>query len=212
MTNPTPDFAAAVADGVKILSLGKALSPARPGLLAQRKDDGFVVGELRAGPIDADGVREIAQADAAGRTDADTFPSEATSLLAAVFSARSDAAAVVLLRAPRLAAWGLSGRALPVRYFQMFGYTKANEIPVARATADDVSAALASHGDAPALLLGDGRVLIWGANAARAIRLVLSLEEAAHVTALADRLGGAKDYPATAREKIYASLQAQARQ
>ena len=53
--------------------------------------------------------------------------------------------------------------------------------------------------------------LIWTPQPARAARLVLSLEEAAHVTALADQLGGARDYPAEAREKIYLSLQAQSR-
>ncbi|MBW8882689.1 MAG: class II aldolase/adducin family protein, partial [Asticcacaulis sp.] len=47
---------------------------------------------------------------------------------------------------------------------------------------------------------------------ARAIRLVLSLEEAAQVTAYADRIGGAQDYPQDARDKIYNSLQVQTRQ
>jgi hypothetical protein len=189
------EFSAAVADGVRVLSLGKALSPAHPGLLAQRSENGFDIGELRAGPANI--------AERPGVTE---------DLLETVFRARQEAGAVVLLRAPRLAAWGLSGRALPVRYFQMFGYTKAQEIPVAKPNPRDIETVLSGHPDTPALLLSDGRVLIWAPNPARAIRLVLSLEEAAYVTALADHLGGAQDYPATAREKIYSSLQSQARQ
>jgi ribulose-5-phosphate 4-epimerase/fuculose-1-phosphate aldolase len=128
-----------------------------------------------------------------------------------VLRARPRAGAVMLARSPRLAAWGLSSRALPVRYFQMFGYTRAQEIPVAAPDAKSIEAALAAHPDTPALLLSDGRTLIWAPRAERAVRLVLSLEEAAHVTALADHLGGARDYPAEARDKIYESLQAQAR-
>ncbi len=93
----------------------------------------------------------------------------------------------------------------------MFGYTRAQEIPVVAADANAIEATLGANPDTPALLLGDGRTLIWGPKPERAVRLVLSLEEAAYVTALADHLGGARDYPADAREKIYESLQAQAR-
>ncbi|ESQ90185.1 hypothetical protein ABAC460_10565 [Asticcacaulis sp. AC460] len=195
MTTVAEDLAAAAADGVRILTLGKALSPARPGVLAQRRADGIAFAELRAGPVPVDAE----------------VPAEAKPLLEAVFAAHSDAGAAVLLRAPRLAAWGLSGRPLPVRYFQMFSYTKTQDLPVADADPAAVAAVLNNRPEAPALLLRDGRVLIWAPNAARAIRLVLSLEEAAYVTGLADRIGGAQDYPQEARDKIYGSLQAQTR-
>jgi len=207
-----PDFPAVLAEAIRVLTLGRALSPAQAGSLSRRTDTGFLIGELASGPRDA--APFAAEADAEGRIGnafPDTLPADAPVLHAAVLAARPDAGGVVLLRAPRLAAWGLSARALPVRYFQMFGYTRAQEIPVAPARPEQVKAVLAANTDTPALLLEDGRTLIWAPQPARAVRLVLSLEEAAQVTAIADRLGGAKDYPAEAREKIYLSLQAQAR-
>jgi hypothetical protein len=205
------NFAETLAEAVRILTLGRALSAAHPGTLSQREVEGFLVGTLRPGP---NSTPSIAVADPDGRLGND-LPAhadpDAGGLHAAVLGARPKAGAVVLVRSPRLAAWGLSHRPLPVRYFQMFGYTNAPEIPVARARPDEVAATLAHRPDAPALLLDDGRTLIWALQPARAVRLVLSLEEAAYVTALADQIGGAKDYPAEAREKIYLSLQAQAR-
>jgi hypothetical protein len=99
-----------------------------------------------------------------------------------------------------------------VRYFQMFNYTKASEIPTAKvATPGDVSGlrrTLAANPDAPAVLLSTGDVLIWGRSVLAVARLALGLEEAAQVTAIADRLGGAKAYPPGIGESIYAALAA----
>lgn len=195
MTTSTETLDGAIAEGVRILTLGKALSPADAGSLVLRTAGGIDVADLRAGPVEVG--TPSSQADA-------------RALLEAVLTARPKANAAILLRAPRLAAWGLSGRPLPVRYFQMFGYTRAEELPVA--DAKSVAQVLAANPDAPAVLLRDGRALIWAPSASRAIRLVLSLEEAAQVTAYADRIGGAQDYPQTARDKIYNSLVAQTRQ
>lgn len=203
----TDDFTLTLADAIRVLTLGQALSSAAPGTLSRRAEDGLLLGELRAEPDQAPYVIAV---DHEGR-GGNRLPANATALHIAVLRARPGAGGVALLRSPRLAAWGLSRRGLPVRYFQMFGYTRAEQIPVAEPDPEAVEAALAANPDAPALLLTDGRTLIWAPQPARAARLVLSLEEAAHVTALADQLGGAKDYPAEAREKIYLSLQAQSR-
>jgi hypothetical protein len=204
-------FAGEIAEAGRILTLGQALSPAGVATLARRSASGLelaIVGQSEAAP-------EIILTGADGRLPNDLparFPIDAGPLLAAALAARPKAGAALLLRAPRLAAWGISGRALPVRYFQMFSYTKAQAIPVAAPEPRAIAEALAAHDDIPALLLADGRTLFWGPQSARVVRQVLSLEEAAYVTALADQLGGAKDYPLAAREKIYSSLQAQARQ
>jgi len=207
MNAVTDDFTLTLADAIRVLTLGQALSPATPGTLSKRTADGLLLGELRA---DGDEAPYVIAVDGEGR-GGNRLPADAAALHDAVLRARPDANGVALVRAPRLAAWGLAGRALPVRYFQMFGYTRAEQIPVADPDPTTVAAVLAANPDAPALLLSDGRTLIWAPQPARAARLVLSLEEAAYVTALADPLGGAQDYPADAREKIYLSLQAQSR-
>ena len=203
----TDDFTLTLADAIRVLTLGQALSPATPGTLSKRTEDGLLLGELRAEGEEAPYVIAV---DGEGR-GGNRLPADTAALHIAVLWARPNAGGAALVRSPRLAAWGLAGRALPVRYFQMFGYTRAQQIPVADPDPAAVEAALAANPDAPALLLTDGRTLIWTPQPARAARLVLSLEEAAHVTALADQLGGARDYPAEAREKIYLSLQAQSR-
>lgn len=203
----TDDFTLTLADAIRVLTLGRALSPVAPGTLSKRTQDGILLGELRAESDEAPYVIAVDH----GSGGSNRLPADAAALHFAVLRARPGAAGVALVRSPRLAAWGLSGRALPVRYFQMFGYTRAEQIPVAAPDPAAIEAALAANPDAPALLLTDGRTLIWAPQPARAARLVLSLEEAAQVTALADHLGGAKDYPAEAREKIYLSLQAQSR-
>lgn len=207
MNAVTDDFTLTLADAIRVLALGQALSPATTGTLSKRTQDGLLLGELRA---EDDEAPYVVAVDGAG-SGGNRLPVDAVALHGAVLRARPGAGGVALVRSPRLAAWGLSGRAIPVRYFQMFGYTRAEHIPVAAPDPDAVEAVLAANPDAPALLLTDGRTLIWAPQPARAARLVLSLEEAAHVTALADQLGGAKDYPAEAREKIYFSLQAQSR-
>ena len=202
--SPAAGFTRALSEAARVLALGQALSRSSTAFLAQRHEDGFLLGEI----VGTQGrISETAQRDGPGRN----HDPAGTRLHAAVFEARPAANAGVLIRAPRLAAWGLSRRALPVRYFQMFSYTRATEIPVVPAVPEAVGLALSDQPDTPALLLEDGRALIWAPEAARAVRLVLSLEEAAHVTQLADWLGGAKDYPLEAREKIYQSLQAQKR-
>ncbi len=212
MTVSSGDFSATLIDAARILVLGRALSAAQAATLSQRSEQGFLLGDVRSDRGDAPPF--VASADADGHIG-NAFPSpvvrDAALLHAALFRARPGAGAAILSRSPRLAAWGLSRRALPVRYFQMFGYTRAQEIPVADPNADAIGAVLAEHPDTPALLLSDGATLIWAPRPERAVRLVLSLEEAAHVTALADHLGGARDYPADAREKIYDSLRAQTR-
>jgi ribulose-5-phosphate 4-epimerase/fuculose-1-phosphate aldolase len=210
------DFQSVLGESARVLALGKALSATRPGVLAVRERAGetrFLAGRLQAGPaaspariltVPPDGGLPVSDA-------AEEAVAQAAPLAAAVFASRPESQAVISLRSPRLAAWGLSGRALPVRYFQMFGYTSADEVALAAPEPVDLAAALAANPQTPAVLLRDGRTLVWGPNAQRTTRLVLSLEEAAHVTALADRLGGARDYPREARLRIHASLQAQVR-
>jgi hypothetical protein len=207
---PSGRLSKTLADGARILRLGQALSHSSTVLLAERWENHFLLGVISPHTEDKPAEESLTEPGAAP----DGVSSRATeaALLAAVLNSRDSAGAAILLRAPRLAAWGLSARALPVRYFQMFSYTRAQQIPVSAPDPVAIADALENHPDTPALLLSDGRALIWAANSARAIRLVLSLEEAAHVTALAGHLGGARDYPAEAREKIFQSLQAQTRQ
>jgi hypothetical protein len=123
---------------------------------------------------------------------------------------RPAAKVVVVFRGHHLTAWAIGGKPIPVRYFQMLNYTKAAELPVASiARADDLAPlrrALDDNPDAPCVLLSNGDVVTWSTAIVKAARLAISLDEAAQVTALAERLGGAKPYPAGIPEAIYAAL------
>ena len=66
--------------------------------------------------------------------------------------------------------------------------------------------ALAANPDSPCVLLSNGDVVTWSTGIVKAARLAISLDEAAQVTALAERLGGAKAYPPGIPESIYAAL------
>lgn len=199
-------------EAVRQMHLAHAISFARPGTVSLRlAHERFALATLQQ--TDAAETRAIAILNANGAPCDETqalASIEVAAMHAAVLRDRPMAKAVVIFRGHHLTAWAVGQRPIPVRYFQLLNYTKAAELPVAIVDGtNDVAAlrdVLRANLDTPCVLLSNGDVVTWSGAIVKAARLAISLDEAAQVTALAERLGGAKPYPAGIPESIYAAL------
>ena len=218
MTTPQamPDLLAAmrrdVHEAVRQLHLARAISFARPGTVSLRLLDGAIALASLQIADDAE-TRLVSILDAAGTAGAPNSAvasAEVGAIHAAVLAARPAAKAVLVFRGHYLTAWAVGCKPIPVRYFQMLNYTKAPELPVAildrPGNVTPLLEVMAAHPDSPCVLLSNGDVVTWSSAIVKAARLAISLDEAAQVTAIAERLGGAKPYPSGIPESIYAAL------
>jgi ribulose-5-phosphate 4-epimerase/fuculose-1-phosphate aldolase len=202
-----------VHEAVRQLHLARAISYARPGSVSYRLSGS---GRLAFSGLDSAPSAEVRPVSVIGfdgsSAEREVSPSQnnALALHIAVLEARPTAKSALVFRGRHLAGWGIAGRPIPVRYFQMFNYTKAKEVPVAVLAHEGDTEALVrtldANPEAPAVLLSTGDTVIWSRNIIPGVRLALSLEEAAQVTAIAERLGGARPYPPGIGESIYAAL------
>jgi L-fuculose-phosphate aldolase len=204
-----------VHEAVRQLQLARAISYARPGSVSLRLAGSgrlALAGLESAASTEARAVSVIGFDRAPAGGELSPALDEDLAIHIAVLEARPTAKATLVFRGRHLTGWAVAQRPIPVRYFQMFNYTRAREIPVAVLAHPGDTAGLTrileANSDTPAVLLSTGDVVIWSRNILPAARLVLSLEEAAQVTAIADRLGGAKPYPPGIGESIYAALAA----
>jgi hypothetical protein len=222
-TSPAPLSAAAeffasvqkdVHEAVRQLQLGRAISYARPGSVSLRLagSDRLAIASLDSASAPEARFVGLVESDASA---AEALPAEfrdAAVLHRLVLDRRPNAKAALIFRGRHLPGWALARAPVPVRYFQMFNYTKAREIPVANVDGagalDGLRRALDANPDTPAVLLSTGDTAIWARSIPALTRLALGLEEAAQVTAIAERLGGAKPYPPGIGEAIYAALAA----
>lgn len=200
------------AEGIRQMRLAHVLSFARPGSVSLRlPENGFALtilqtmteGEER--PIHRFDLHDMQR-----NTTTDSSWADIATIHATVLTERPAAKTTLVFRGRFLTAWAISRKPIPVRYFQLLNYTKAPELPVALIDRPSdvlpLKRTLAENPDAPCVLLSNGDVVTWSSTIVKAARLAISLDEAAQVTALADRLGGAKPYPAGIPEAIYTAL------
>jgi hypothetical protein len=197
---------------VRQLQLGRAISYARPGSVSLRLvgSDRLAIASLDSASAPEARFVGLVESEASA---AESLPAEfrdAAILHRLVLDRRPNAKAALIFRGRHLPGWALARAPIPVRYFQMFNYTKAREIPVADVDGapDGLRRALDANPDTPAVLLSTGDTAIWSRSIPALTRLALGLEEAAQVTAIAERLGGARPYPPGIGEAIYAALAA----
>jgi L-fuculose-phosphate aldolase len=117
---------------------------------------------------------------------------EVLPLYSAIFTERPSAQVAIHTHSPHLVAWALAQQPLPIGDFpELSGYGIA-EIPVteaaARYDAEPVVRTLRDNPDAPALLHANHGLLTWGEDMASLARLVVALEEAAHLQLDARRI------------------------
>ena len=115
--------------------------------------------------------------------------------------ARLDADTVIHAHTPYLAAWSLAQKDFPILYVAAQRHLLAREIPNhlnrTRSVLDIISERLDQHPDwapPPGLLESNGGANIWGKGIIGTSQLILLIEEAARFQAIAERIGGAKEY------------------
>jgi L-ribulose-5-phosphate 4-epimerase len=135
-----------------------------------------------------------------GRLDPSTR--EIVGMHAAVYRARPAAGAVLHTHSPELTAFALANQPLVCRYEALLRRGQRSVVPVAPwaprgsdAFVRGIAEAVEDHPSTWAALLGNHGVLVFGASALPAAKLLVTLEEAAAAERRARALGGARDFP-----------------
>lgn len=128
------------------------------------------------------------------------FLQEVVEVYAAIFAAKPEATAAVHTHSPRLTAFAIAHRPLPLHYWAAAKRAGVAEIPLAewapRYSAKPVVDAIAAHPKAPVVLLKNRGLFGWSDKGVVALaELLNSLEETAEITIWSEILGGAKPLP-----------------
>jgi L-ribulose-5-phosphate 4-epimerase len=114
---------------------------------------------------------------------------------------RLDADTVVHAHTPYLAAWSLAQKPFPILYVAPQRQLLAREIPNhlerRRSQLDVIRERLEKYPDLappPGLLESNGGANIWGRGILKTAELILLIEEGARIQAIAEQIGGAKEY------------------
>lgn len=114
---------------------------------------------------------------------------------------RLEADTVAHAHTPNLAAWSLAQKAFPIFYVAPQRQLLAREIPNhldrTRSQLDIIRERLDKYPDIappPGLLESNGGANIWARGILKTAELILLIEEAAKIQAIAEQIGGAKDY------------------
>jgi L-ribulose-5-phosphate 4-epimerase len=114
---------------------------------------------------------------------------------------RLDADTAIHAHTPYLSAWSLAHLNFPIRYVAAQRHLLAREIPNhldrTRSVLDVIRERLDKHPELappPALLESNGGANFWGRGILKTAQLILFIEEAARFQAIAEQIGGAKDY------------------
>jgi L-fuculose-phosphate aldolase len=134
---------------------------------------------------------------------------EIVSMHAVVYKLRSDVGAVIHTHSPRVSSYAMAHQPMPIHYEGLLRQGVSEDIPVAawgprgsRESVSNIEDALRAHPDASAVLLANHGLLAFGRDQSRAAQLIISLEEAAEMMLLAERLGGSKPFPPGALEQV----------
>jgi L-fuculose-phosphate aldolase len=128
---------------------------------------------------------------------------------AIVYRLRSDVGAVIHTHSPMVSSYAMAHRPMPIHYEGLLRQGVSQDIPVAawgprgsRESVTNIEDALRAHPEASAVLLANHGLLAFGRDQSRAAHLIISLEEAAEMMLLAERLGGSKPFPPGALQQV----------
>jgi L-fuculose-phosphate aldolase len=134
---------------------------------------------------------------------------EIVSMHAIVYKLRSDVGAVIHTHSPMVSTYALAHHPMPIHYEGLLRQGVSEDIPVAawgprgsRESVTNIADALTAHPDASAVLLANHGLLAFGRDQSKAAHLIISLEEAAQMMLLAERLGGSKPFPPGALQQV----------
>jgi L-ribulose-5-phosphate 4-epimerase len=148
-----------------------------------------------------------------GRLEPST--AEIVGMHAVVYRERPEAGAVIHTHSPYLTAFALAGHVLPCRYEALLRFGQVEDVPVvpwaprgSPASVAGIAGTLRACPGTRAVLLANHGVLVFGADPAAAVALVVALEEGAEAEWRAVALGGSTPFPAGALEAVRASMAA----
>jgi L-fuculose-phosphate aldolase len=140
---------------------------------------------------------------------------EIVGMHAIVYRRRPQVGAVIHTHSPMVSTYAMAHQPLPIHYEGLLRLGVSEDIPVAawgprgsRESIAHIEEALEVHPEAPAVLLANHGLLAWGPDQAWVGQLIVSLEEAAEMMLLAERLGGSKPFPPGALEQVRERLRA----
>jgi L-fuculose-phosphate aldolase len=140
---------------------------------------------------------------------------EIVGMHAVVYRLRPEVGAVIHTHSPMVSTYAMAHQPLPIRYEGLLRLGVSDDIPVAawgprgsRESIAHIEEALQAHPQAPAVLLANHGLLAWGADQASVAQLIVSLEEAAEMMLLAERIGGSKPFPPGALEQVRERMRA----
>lgn len=129
-----------------------------------------------------------------------------------VFRQRPEIAAVIHVHTPFLGAWAGTHRTLPVRYAPAQRFTSIRELPnyIDRrpSEASFILDRLAEDAGHFAILEANGGATFWGASVTEVSKNILLFEEAAYFTALAETIGGSREFGPGVLEQQWALAKA----
>jgi ribulose-5-phosphate 4-epimerase/fuculose-1-phosphate aldolase len=115
-----------------------------------------------------------------------------------IFRQRPEVNAVIHVHTPFLGAWAGTHRVLPIRYAPAQRFTQIRELPnyIDRrpSEASFILDKLAEDAGHFAILEANGGATFWGASVTEVAKNILLFEEAACFTALAETIGGSKEF------------------
>lgn len=200
------EAANAIAEAGRGLKEKGSLSTRGPGAFnaAVRIDaDRFVIGSLKQHIVASFAGEQIGGPEDRGLR-------EVIAVYKAIFDERPDLNAALHTHSPHLTAYAIAHRPFPIRYWSVAKRAGVNEIPLAewapRYSSEPVIEAIRRHPRAPAALLKNRGLFAWGSDGVAALAaLVHSLDEAAEITLLAERIGGPQPLPEGAVEAFVAA-------
>ena len=134
---------------------------------------------------------------------------EIVSMHAVVYKLRANIGAVIHTHSPMVTSYAMAHQPMPIHSEGLLRQGVSEDIPVAawgprgsRESVANIEDALRTHPDASAVLLANHGLLAFGRDSGRAAHLIISLEEAAEMMLLAERLGGSKPFPPGALQQV----------
>jgi L-ribulose-5-phosphate 4-epimerase len=132
-----------------------------------------------------------------------------------VYQRRPDVGAVIHTHSPMVTTYAMAHKPLPIHYEGLLRMGVSEDIPVAawgprgsRESIQHIEETLAAHPETKALLLANHGLLAFNTDQAATAQLIVSLEEAAEMMLLAERIGGSQPFPAGALEQVRQRLRA----
>lgn len=163
----------------------------------------FVIGSLKQAIVVGFDGEQISGPD-------DRSLREVISVYKAIFEERPDIDAALHTHSPHLTAYAIAHKPFPIRYWSVAKRAGVNEIPLAewapRYSPEPLINSIRRNPKAPAALLKNRGLFAWGSNGVSALAaLIHSLDEAAEITLLSERIGGPQPLPEGAVEAFVAS-------